>query len=316
MLGKMPVKVRNVLSTLEQIKREAKRSVRIVIVGSQSVDKDKLQNILHLPSSGAQGVCSTLNWDDAKTKDWQDKIKKADAVLIVLDAMEDLEDQVRKAQQVMKKNSSHLIVIDKVDHVPDLEIRLKPIESFLDRLIGKVVFISTSRDINVEDELAGKVFELLHSKGKGIALASKVILYRRLATAKVIHQTSMQNGMIGLVTILPGADMPILTANQLKMVLKIAAIYDQELSLSRLKEIIAVVGTGFTLRSLARQFLDLVPGIGWVIKGAVAFVGTEAVGQAAQKYFEKGYSQMKKEDIKEIFSGIQGEGLWKRSKKD
>ena len=69
-----------------------------------------------------------------------------------------------------------------------------------------------------------------------------------------------QNGVIGVVVIIPGADMPAMTANQIRMVLKIAHAYGEELGLDRALEILGVVGTGLVLRTLARQALDFVPG--------------------------------------------------------
>jgi uncharacterized protein (DUF697 family) len=37
---------------------------------------------------------------------------------------------------------------------------------------------------------------------------------------------------------------------------------------------------------VARELLDFVPGPGWVLKGAVAYAGTRALGEAAIRYFE------------------------------
>jgi uncharacterized protein (DUF697 family) len=82
--------------------------------------------------------------------------------------------------------------------------------------------------------------------------------------------------------------MPAMTANQIRMVLKIAHAYGEELGIDRAVEILSIVGTGFVLRTLARQALDFVPGFGWAVKGAVGFSGTVALGQAAIAYFEAG----------------------------
>jgi uncharacterized protein (DUF697 family) len=49
-----------------------------------------------------------------------------------------------------------------------------------------------------------------------------------------------------------------------------------------------VVGAGFGLRAVARQALDIVPGVGWAVKGAVGYTGTRAMGEAALRYFERG----------------------------
>ena len=65
-------------------------------------------------------------------------------------------------------------------------------------------------------------------------------------------------------------------------------VLGEELGLDRAVEILSIVGTGFVLRTLARQALDFVPGFGWAVKGAVGFSGTIALGQAAIAYFESG----------------------------
>ena len=76
-----------------------------------------------------------------------------------------------------------------------------------------------------------------------------------------------------------------LTLNQARLVLRIALAYGQEIDRSRLPELLAVVGTGFGLRALARELLDFVPVAGWAAKGAVAYAGTRALGEAARRYF-------------------------------
>jgi uncharacterized protein (DUF697 family) len=122
----------------------------------------------------------------------------------------------------------------------------------------------------------------------GGALAQLLPSVRRTYCDHVVIANAAQNGVIGVVVIIPGADMPAMTANQIRMVLKIAHAYGEELSLDRAVEILSVVGVGFVLRTLARQALDFVPGFGWAVKGAVGFSGTVALGQAAIAYFENG----------------------------
>ena len=36
----------------------------------------------------------------------------------------------------------------------------------------------------------------------------------------------------------------------------------------------------------ARELLDFVPVAGWAAKGAIAYTGTKAIGEAAVRYFE------------------------------
>jgi len=120
------------------------------------------------------------------------------------------------------------------------------------------------------------------------ALAAHLPAVRRAYCDHVVLVNASQNAVIGTVVIIPGADMPAMTANQIRMVLKIAAVYGEEVGLDRALEILSVVGTAFVFRALARQALDFVPGFGWALKGAVGFAGTVALGEAAIAYFEAG----------------------------
>lgn len=123
---------------------------------------------------------------------------------------------------------------------------------------------------------------------KRIALAANFPFVRRAAAEEAIRATAFQNGVIGGVVFIPGADMPIMTANQAKMLLQIAAAYGQSLSADRVKELAAVVGGGFLFRSIARQMVGVVPVVGWAVKAGVGYSGTLAMGYAALEYFERG----------------------------
>jgi uncharacterized protein (DUF697 family) len=130
---------------------------------------------------------------------------------------------------------------------------------------------------------------LVHAAGDAAgALAAALPAVRRAYCDHIVLANAAQNGVIGVVVIIPGADMPAMTANQIRMVLKIANAYGEEVGLDRALEILSIVGTAFVLRTLARQALDFVPGFGWAVKGAVGFSGTVALGEAAIAYFEAG----------------------------
>ena len=119
-----------------------------------------------------------------------------------------------------------------------------------------------------------------------LAFANAFPFVRRPLSLESVHATSVQNAGIGLVVVLPGADMPIMTLNQLKMLLQIAAAYNQPLTLTRAKEMLAVVGGAFGCRALARQLASVFPGIGWAIKAGIGYGGTAAMGHALIEYFE------------------------------
>ena len=123
---------------------------------------------------------------------------------------------------------------------------------------------------------------------KRLAFAHNFAFMRRAVAEDAMKTTALQNGILGAVTPIPGADMPIMTANQIKMLLQIAAAYGQPLGVDRVKELAAVVAGGYLLRAVARQALVAVPVLGWAIKGGIGYTGTMAMGRAAVRYFENG----------------------------
>lgn len=123
---------------------------------------------------------------------------------------------------------------------------------------------------------------------KRLALALSFPFVRRPLSLEAVGATSLQNAGIGLVLFIPGADMPLMTLNQAKMLLRIAAAYGEPMSAARAKELAAIVAGGFACRSVARQVVGAVPGIGWAVKAGVGYAGTKAMGLAAIEYFERG----------------------------
>ena len=120
----------------------------------------------------------------------------------------------------------------------------------------------------------------------GIALAARLPVLRRAVCAHLIDKVSKHNALIGAAVFVPGVDMPILTLNQVRLVLRIALAYGEHVDRARATELAGVVGAGFGFRAVARELLDFIPVAGWAVKGAVAYTGTRAVGEAAVRYFE------------------------------
>lgn len=152
---------------------------------------------------------------------------------------------------------------------------------------------------NAEELIDGRLGDWLADRlsGKRLALASNFVFMRKAVAEESVKATSFQNAVIGVVAIIPGADMPIMTANQAKMLLQIAAAYGEPLGAERIKELAAVVGGGLALRTIARELLAFIPVFGWALKGGIAYTGTLAMGTAAIAYFERGA------DVGEVLRG-------------
>jgi uncharacterized protein (DUF697 family) len=121
----------------------------------------------------------------------------------------------------------------------------------------------------------------------GTPLAARLPVLREAVVDRVITQFSRQNGVIGVAVFVPGADFPILTMNQVRMLMRIADAYGFELDRERIPEVLGVVGGGVGLRAVARSLLGIIPIAGWAVKGGIAYGGTRALGEAARRYFER-----------------------------
>lgn len=134
------------------------------------------------------------------------------------------------------------------------------------------------------DEIAAAVAARLGEGGT--ALAARVPVLREHVCEALIEQFSRQNGIVGAVVFLPGADFAVLTLNQIRLVLRLAAAHGLEIDQKRLPEVLATIGAGFGFRAVARQLLGAIPVAGWLVKGGVAYGGTRALGEAAHRYFQ------------------------------
>ncbi len=132
-----------------------------------------------------------------------------------------------------------------------------------------------------------------------VPLAKGYPPFRRAVCEEIIRKNARQNAVIGALPI-PGADMPVMTANQARMVLNIAAAHGEELSLDRARELLGVLAAGFGLRALARQAVKLVPVGGWAAAAAIGYAGTVAMGRATMLYFERGKQKLEEGEIAEI----------------
>jgi uncharacterized protein (DUF697 family) len=133
-------------------------------------------------------------------------------------------------------------------------------------------------------------------------LAAKLPAIRHDVCQRIVTRFARQNGILGAAIFIPGADFPVLTLNQIRMVLRLAAAHGEEIDAKRAVELLGVVGAGLGFRALARQALVAFPGPGWAIKGGVGYAGTLALGEAALKYFESGGQKRVNEAIDSVRS--------------
>lgn len=160
--------------------------------------------------------------------------------------------------------------------------------------------LSAASEDAVREELAPRLVRALEDEYL-IQLGRGYPVFRRAVCEEIIHKNARENAVIGALPI-PGADMPVMTANQGRMVLGIAAVYGEELSLERARELLGVLAAGFGLRALSRQVVKLVPVGGWAAAAAIGYAGTISMGRASMLYFERGGQHAGEKEMAQIRS--------------
>jgi uncharacterized protein (DUF697 family) len=158
-----------------------------------------------------------------------------------------------------------------------------------------------TRDAAAADEVRESI--VTKAPERAPALGRHIPAFRPAAVEALIAETARANAQFALVSNLPaaipvigafaaaGADMLILTKNQVMLVYKIAASHDRDLRdhWGILREVAPVVGAGFFWRTLAREAASFLPLlIGTLPKVAVAYIGTEVAGRGADFYYRFG----------------------------
>jgi uncharacterized protein (DUF697 family) len=141
------------------------------------------------------------------------------------------------------------------------------------------------------EEIAATIARRLGEEGA--PLAARIPLLREAVCMEPIASCARRNGLVGAAVWAPGADLPVLALNELRLVLRLAQAYGEAGGRERLPELAATLGAGFGLRALARSLLDALPTAGWAVKGAVAYGGTRALGEAARRRLELVSTQLR-----------------------
>ena len=132
---------------------------------------------------------------------------------------------------------------------------------------------------------------------KGALLAARVPLLREAVCASLTSSFARRNGIVAAAGFAPRADLPLLVLNEVRLVLRIAQAHGEEMTQERLPELAGTLGAGFALRALARALREVVSAPAWVLKGAVAYGGTRALGEAAVQRFEAGAAMRRRAGV-------------------
>ena len=212
-------------------------------------------------------------------------VRNAQVIVLVLDAIAGVRHTDYALLQTLKATGKPVVVVlNKTDLIKE---GLDEVVADACDKLGEpgLIPLSAKQGTNVAHLLLPRVIDA--HPALAVALGRALPAYRRRAAHKVIRNSAVFNAVIGAEPI-PGLDIPFLLATQARMILRIASIFGEPMTAQHAKELAATIAGGMAVRYLAQEGAKLVPALGWAVAGAVAAIGTWAIGQVAVHYFEHG----------------------------
>lgn len=286
---------------------------KIALVGLPNTGKSTLFNLLKgqrlspvspeagttkLLIRGAFGPFALIDTPGHLPDIMQKGVQEASVIVLLIDGTRGFgkEDEAL-FREVKRAGKPIIIVVNKIDLM-----RTDPEELCLDlaaRLeVTEVLPISAMKGTNVTEDLIPAMIDA--SPEAAVAIGRELPAYRRTATAKIIRSSTLLSLAAGLEPV-PLVDIPILLGTQIRMVLRIAAIYGEPLTASRAREVVATITAGLALRYAAEEVAKLVPFGGDLVSGAIAAAGTWALGQVTAEYFESG-KKLRGNELRNMFT--------------
>lgn len=212
-------------------------------------------------------------------------IQEADIVLFFTNAAGTVfsETEAKRFREIEQHTKHIVIVLNKIDaaeDVPGLVAFLK--EQTAHRY--DVVAVSSKTGENIAD-LKERILAMLKERDKDLLFAKSLADKSQVAN-RWIAGAGVSAGGIGALP-LPGSDVVPLTALQIGLILKLAALYNQPMSKKAAKDLIVVTMTRTVGQTVYRQIVKFIPGAGSIAGGVVASSLTMALGYGVKTAFEQ-----------------------------
>lgn len=271
------------------VKRETERDFSLIIIGSPDVGKGALKALVSFEATAEEsGRIMLLDVPDGTDASAVMTGREPDLTLIMLEAGVATPAWVKPLTKYLIKNGfGFRVAVNKADLSPEGPADLSDrTAAELELPRPDVIAISLLKSFGIREHLLPA---LVSGMGQNkLSFGVSFPIFRDLIADRLIQSVSIQNTAFSLAGFIPGADMPVLVMNQLRLVFQLAALYGEDVGMERALDAVATFGAGILFRAAARELLDLLPGWGWIIKGGVSYGGTLALGKAARRYYETG----------------------------
>lgn len=218
-------------------------------------------------------------------------LEQASVTVFLIDASKGLQPRDRELYEVIKKKNKPIIIaVNKVDTLKGGEGG-DQFATEVAVMLGTpgVIPISAKTGLNVAEELIPELIEA--SPEAALVIGRELPAFRRAAAQRIIRNATLVSLAAGLEPI-PFVDIPILLGTQIRLVLRLAALYGEPLNttdaMQHARELIVTMAGGLGLRYLAEQAAKVVPFGGDFVAGVIAGAATWSIGQVALEYYEGG----------------------------
>ncbi len=212
----------------------------------------------------------------------------ADFLVVVFDAIQG----VKRAEQELYRElqaleGPHVVVLNKIDLVPGATERDRVVEAAA-RNLGlapeQVVPCVAKDGKHVERVLLA----VAKAEPEIVAALGAALPEHRAALAWSATRKASATAAVIALTPLPVLDVFPLLAVQTTLVLGIARIYGQRVTLGRARELVVTFGLGLAGRTLFQELSKLGGPPGWMLAAAIAASTTVVMGRAAAAWFDRG----------------------------
>lgn len=221
----------------------------------------------------------------------QSGLEQSSVVVFLIDASKGLQTRDREIFDAVKKMGKPVIVVvNKIDALKGGEggdqFATEVAVSFGE---AGVIPISAKNGTNVAEELIPAIIDA--SPDAALVIGRELPVYRREAAQRIIRNATLLSLAAGLEPI-PLVDIPILLGTQIRLVLRMAALYGEPIDSADTKkharELIVTMASGLGFRYLAEQAAKAVPFGGDLLAGVIAGAATWSIGEVALEYYESG----------------------------
>jgi small GTP-binding protein len=218
-------------------------------------------------------------------------MNEASLIVFIVDGSKGLQPDDRNLLMMIKKLAKPtIVVVNKIDTLKNTGEGDELANQVAMRLgMPGVIPISARVGTNITEELVPAMISA--SPEAALVIGRELPEFRREAARRIIRNATLVSLAAGLEPI-PLVDIPILIGTQVRLVLRLAALYGEPIdsadAVKHARELVITMISGLGMRYLAEQVAKAVPFGGDVVAGAIAGAATWSIGEVAIQYYEGG----------------------------